>query len=352
MKRFYLILLSVISLVANANVVSYDNDTLTINGQTSSGEIGAYPNTKVLVIQSVNCLNNMANQYGQNLPNLEKLVLPMNVTEIPNQTFKNCKNLVNVNWEDLVNLRTIGEEAFMGTAIGPTFYVPNSVEEIKRGGFAMCNNIKTLIFDEDSQIQHIYADAFKQSENSNEGKLSDVYVNVKPAREIVCDKGAFDKYHTCGQTNVGTVMTRLHYPSEFFEYYVGIYKSELYDQNFDVKDDQGNWVLDGNGNRVHSYGIVTQSIIDHAFNGAANVWQQFFSSGIPVGKESLYRTFSDKVAYKVPYTSEFQIYIVVDYDKDTNLAHCIQMNYHDIIPAYTGIIVHSNVEGTVFLEYV
>ena len=352
MKRFYLILLSVISLVANANVVSYDNDTLTINGQTSSGEIGAYPNTKVLVIQSVNCLNNMANQYGQNLPNLEKLVLPMNVTEIPNQTFKNCKNLVNVNWEDLVNLRTIGEEAFMGTAIGPTFYVPNSVEEIKRGGFAMCNNIKTLIFDEDSQIQHIYADAFKQSENSNEGKLSDVYVNVKPAREIVCDKGAFDKYHTCGQTNVGTVMTRLHYPSEFFEYYVGIYKSELYDQNFDVKDDQGNWVLDGNGNRVHSYGIVTQSIIDHAFNGAANGWQQFFSSGIPVGKESLYRTFSDKVAYKVPYTSEFQIYMVVDYDKDTNLAHCIQMNYHDIIPAYTGIIVHSNVEGTVFLEYV
>jgi hypothetical protein len=179
-----------------------------------------------------------------------------------------------------------------------------------------------------------------------------VYVNVKPAREIVCDKGAFDKYHTCGQTNVGTVMTRLHYPSEFFEYYVGIYKSELYDQNFDVKDDQGNWVLDGNGNRVHSYGIVTQSIIDHAFNGAENGWQQFFSSGIPVGKESLYRTFSDKVAYKVPYTSEFQIYMVVDYDKDTNLAHCIQMNYHDIIPAYTGIIVHSNVEGTVFLEYV
>ena len=28
------------------------------------------------------------------------------------------------------------------------------------------------------------------------------------------------------------------------------------------------------------------------------------------------------------------------------------MDYHDIIPAYTGVIVHSNVEGTVFLEYV
>ena len=71
-----------------------------------------------------------------------------------------------------------------------------------------------------------------------------------------------------------------------------------------------------------------------------------------MGKESLYRTYSDNVAYKVPYTSEFQIYIVVDYDINSNLATCIQMNYHDIIPANTGIIVHSNVEGTVFLEYV
>ena len=338
---------------ANADVsYNVDTKTLTVIGSTSANEISQYSNAKILVIKDVEGLNNMADQYGNYLSNLEKLVLPTTVTEIPSKTFKNCKKLVNVNWEDLVNLKTIGEEAFMTTAIGPTFYVPNSVEEIKKGAFSMCNNIKTLIFDEDSQIQHIYTDAFKQSENNSEGKLSDVYVNVKPAREIVCDKGAFDKFHTCGQTNVGTVTTRLHYPSELFEYYVGTYKSTLYDQNFDVKDDKGNWVLDKDGNRVHSYGIVTQSIIDHAFSGAENGWQQFFSSGIPVGKESLYRTFSDTVAYKVPYTSEFQIYLVVDYDKNSNEAKCVQMNYHDIIPANTGVIVHSNVEGTVFLEYV
>ena len=354
MKRIFLGLCMLISMTfcyagARYNAVT---KTLTVYGETTAGQISYFSDAVTLVVEDATALNNMANQYGQLLTKLENLVLPSDITAIPNQVFKNCKKLVNVNWEDLTNLKIIGEEAFMSTAIGPTFYVPNSVTEIRRGAFEACNNIKTLIFDEDSQIEHIYSRAFYQAENSTDGKLSDVYVNVTPSREIICDLGAFDKYHTCGQTNVGTVMTRLHYPSDRFEYYVGTYKSDLYDQNFDVKDDEGHWVLDENGQRVHSYGIVTQSIIDHAYSGAANGWQQFFSSGIPVGKESLYRTFSDNVAYKVPYTSEFQIYIVVDYDKVSNTATCIQMNYHDVIPANTGIIVHSNVEGTVFLEYV
>lgn len=352
MKRLFLGLCMLMSMAfcyagARYNAVT---KTLTVYGETNAGQISYYDDATTLIVQDTQALNNMANQYGQLLTKLENLVLPSDITTIPNQVFKNCKKLVNVNWEDLINLKVIGEEAFMETAIGPTFYVPNSVEEIKRGAFSMCNNIKTLIFDEESQIKHIYQDAFKQSENSTDGKLSDVYVNVK--REIECDNGAFDKFHTSAQTQVGTVTTRLHYPSEYFEHYVGAYKSKLYDQNYDVKDEQGHWVLDEHGQRVHSYGIVTQSVINNAFNGAANGWQEFFSSGIPVGKESLYRTFSDNVAYKVPYTSEFQIYLVVDYDKENNLAHCVQMNYHDIIPANTGVIVHSNVEGTVFLEYV
>ena len=310
--------------------VSYNSETktLTVIGSTTVEEIRPYSEAIELIIKDASGMTNMANQYGQSLPNIEKLILPVNI------------------------IKTIGEEAFMSTAIGPTFYVPNSVEEIKKGAFEDCDSIKTLIFDEGSQIQHIYSRAFYQDENNIEGKLSDVYINVKPARMIVCDNGAFDKYHTAAQTNVGTVMTRLHYPSELFEYYVGTYKSTLYDQNYDVKDKNGNWVEDENHQRVHSYGIVTQSIINQAFEKASNGWQEFFSSGIPIGSESLYRTFSDNVAYKVPYTSEFQIYLVVDYDKTSNTATCIQMNYNDIIPANTGVIVHSNVVSTIYLEYV
>jgi len=354
MKKIILTLTMLFSIIFCFADVSYNADTLTLSNVLTQNEMndinnGVYKNTKKLIIETSSILNQMK---FDKLTNIETLVLPADVVEIPNEEFKDCAKLVNVNWEDLVNLTTIGEKAFMNTAIGPTFYVPNSVTEIKMSAFEGCNNIKTLIFDEDSQIQHIYSRAFYQAENSTDGKLSDVYINVKPAREIICDKLAFDKYHTSAQTQVGTVTTRLHYPSELFEYYVGAYKSKLYDQNYDIKDDKGNWVLDENNQRIHSYGIVTQAVINDAFNGATNGWQEFFSSGIPVGKESLYRTFSDNVAYKVPHTSEFQVYIVVDYDKTSNTATCIQMNYNDIIPANTGIIVHSNVEGTVFMEYV
>ena len=152
--------------------VEYNEETktLTVIGTTNTGEIQQYSQATTLVIQDASGMNNMANQYGQTLTNLETLVLPASITEIPSQVFKNCSKLVDVNWEDLVNLKTIGQEAFMGTAIGPTFYVPNSVEEIKVGAFAMCDSIKTLIFDEESQIQHIYTDAFKQSENNKNGK--------------------------------------------------------------------------------------------------------------------------------------------------------------------------------------
>lgn len=353
MKRIFLGLCALFTMTFCYGKVEYvdSTKTLTVIGSTSADEIRPYFEATTLIIKDVDGLYNMAYQYAQSLPNLEKLVLPSDVTEIPNQTFKNCSKLNNVNWGDLINLKTIGEEAFMSTAIGPNFVVPNSVEEIKKGAFEACDSIKMLIFGESSQIKHIYGRAFYQSENKN-GKLSDVYVNVKPAREIICEPGAFDKFHTSAQTQVGTVTTRLHYPSELFEYYVGTYKSKLYDQNYDVIDENKQWVLDENNNRIHSYGIVTQSVINEAFEKATNGWQEFFSSGIPVGTESLYRTYSDNVAYKVPYTSELQIYLVVGYDKEHNAAQCVQMEHGDTIPPKTGVIVHSNVVSTIYLEYV
>lgn len=320
--------------------VDYDETTktLTVIGYTNSGEISPYSQATTLIIQDASGFVNMANQYGQNLPNLEALVLPTNITEVPSQVFKNCKKLVKVNWGALTNLKTIGNEAFMNTSVGPTLVIPNSVENIMGGAFEGCDSIKTLIFNEESQIQHIYSRAFYQSENTS-GKLSDVYINVSPSREIECDKGAFDKYHTAAQTRVGTVMTRLHYPSDRFEYYVGTYKSELYDQNY--KDANGNYIK----------GVITQTIIDQAYNGAANGWQQFFSSGVPIGSESLYRTYSDNVAYEVPNNSALQVFLVYDYDKENNVAYCIKMKEGDVIPAYTGVIVHSTRVSTVYMKY-
>ena len=60
----------------------------------------------------------------------------------------------------------------------------------------------------------------------------------------------------------------------------------------------------------------TQNIINNAFNLAENGWHEFFSSGIPIGSESLYRTYSDNVAYLVPNPATLEIYLVYDYDKE------------------------------------
>lgn len=313
---------------ANVNAeVSYNETTktLTVIGSTTVEEIRPYSEAIELIIQDASGMNNMAYQYGQTLKNLETLQLPSSITEIPNQTFANCEKLVTVNWGDLVNLKTIGKEAFMNTAIGPEFTVPNSVEEIKNGAFRDCYNIKTLTFSAKSQIKHIYEYAFYMTD---EGKsvLSDVYVNC--IKEITCDKGAFDKTNTCAQTQAGTVKTRLHYPPEYFEHYVGLYKQKI------------------NGGL-----IIEQNHIDQAYNGAGNGWQQFMSSGIPIGENALYRTYSDNVTYKVPHYNIIQVYLVVDYDKTNNIAKCIQMKQGDEIPARTGVIVHSDVVSTVFLEY-
>ena len=267
---------------------------------------------------------------------LTKVVLPPTVTTINSQAFKGCKNLVDVNWNDLTQLETIGDAAFKECGFQGTFIIPNSVKFIQREAFYHCDNIKNLIINEDSQLEHIYTLAFAMNEGT--GALSNVYVNAN--REIPCDKGAFDKTHTCGQTAVGTVTTRLHYPSDYYAFYVGLYKAELTDQN----------VVDENG--VPVKGAITQNIINNAFNLAENGWHEFFSSGIPIGSESLYRTYSDNVAYLVPNPALIEIYLVYDYDKDANLAYCVQMKEGDLIPAKTGLIVHSTRVATVYLPYV
>ena len=236
----------------------------------------------------------------------------------------------------MTQLETIGDAAFKECGFQGTFIIPNSVKYIEREAFYHCDNIKNLIINEDSQLQHIATLAFAMNEGN--GALSNVYVNVH--REIPCDRGAFDKTHTCGQTAVGTVTTRLHYPSEYYPFYVGLYKAELTDQN----------VVDENG--VPVKGAITQNIINNAFNLAENGWHEFFSSGIPIGSESLYRTYSDNVAYLVPNPALIEIYLVYDYDKDANLAYCVQMKEGDLIPAKTGLIVHSNRVATVYLTYV
>ena len=274
---------------------------------------------------------------------LSSVNIPSQVTTIGKAAFQDCTSLSNIDWEDDCHVETIEESAFQRANISGDFVMPNSVRFIEAQAFDHNNNMKSLTFSEYSNIERIGASAFAQSEDTS-GKLGDVYINVKPAREIECAHGAFDKYHAAAQTRVGTVTTRLHYPREYYEYYVGSYKSTLYDPNLDYVDETTN-------ETKHAYGVITQDIINRSFAGAANGWQEFMSSGIPVGEGSLYRTYSESVSHLVPDEKRLQIYLVHDYSKTENLAYCVQMQEGDLIPANTGFIIHSGVVATIYLPF-
>jgi hypothetical protein len=298
------------------------------NTKLKEGKISSTPN-----------LTAVSTTIFQNMKALTSVSFPSNITKIEDTAFQGFSNLTNVDWGTDCNIEIIGEQAFNGTNLTDTLRIPNSVKTIKTQAFKDNNNITTLIFDEGSQIEYIGFEAFAQAQNTS-GKLKDVFVNVK--KQIECAKQAFDKFHTAAQTNVGTVTTRLHYPAEFYEYYVGSYKETLWDQNLDYVE---------NGETKHTYGVITQKIIDDSFSGASNGWQEFLSSGIPVGEGSLYRTYSDEVSHLVPDEHKLQIYLVHDYSKADNLAYCVQMKEGDMIPAKTGFIIHSTVVATIYLPH-
>ena len=135
MKRLFLGLCMLMSMAfcyagARYNAVT---KTLTVYGETNAGQISYYDDATTLIVQDTQALNNMANQYGQLLTKLENLVLPSDITTIPNQVFKNCKKLVNVNWEDLTNLKVIGEEAFKiysKSVLKKTVEIETNVDEL------------------------------------------------------------------------------------------------------------------------------------------------------------------------------------------------------------------------------
>lgn len=330
--------------VTNAKVV-YDSNTKTLTIYSIDGndanEInqGKYNDAKIVILKQKLPLNGV--QFDK-LSGMETIMLSSETDLIPDGTFLNCKKLKSVNWNELTKLKKIGARAFSGCGQlckdTPDFVMPNSVEVIEEQAFEECNSIKNLIFDADSKINNIKYRAFWMGESNPKGMLSDVFINVSPAREINCAKGAFDKMHTCGQTQVGVETTRLHYPSEFYDFYVGNYKANIVDNN----------VIGSDGKPIK--GVITQSILNEAYNKATNGWQEFFSSGVVIGEQSLYRTYSNNVAYKVPNNSTLQVFLVYDYDKEQNVVRCIKMDEDDVIPANTGVIVHSIRQGTVYME--
>lgn len=271
---------------------------------------------------------------------IKSVTFSSKVTGIGKSAFQDCKKLEKVDFGNDCHITVIGEDAFLragqdvkdenNKAVpfpkdnNGELVIPNSVVTIGYQAFHDCP-IKTLTINEGSHLESIMGRAFF---NEN-GPLSEVYVNKTDA-PINCAVDAFDDTHTDGHTDVATAKTRLYYPAEWFDHYVGDWKEPAFkgvinQANLQLLDNivkQGATGLDGN-----PYGPTN------------NGWQMFVSSGIAFTEKTTWRTYSTVVSFKVPETDNVKTYLVCGYNKNGQV-ELVQMNEDETIPANTGVLFH------------
>lgn len=280
---------------------------------------------------------------GGDIPYFNKVTIGSGITEIQNQAF-NKYPITDLDWSNATSLEVIGKEAFEDCPFTnvSTLTIPSSVKTIKeKAFFNICKpltqaevnagkGVKTIIFPADTHLDEgegIEDHAF-WLESTDANPLKDVYVNAN--REIPCHKEAFSHWNTDGQTQVTQTgaRTRLHYPTAFFDFYVGDYKSDI----------NGGFLV-GNPEMIKSRDS------QYRING----WQKFISSGILMAPDVTWRSFSDDVPYYVPDVNEkgwrTEVYLVDGYDSSKG-AKLVRMKIGDLIPANTGVIVHFEFNST------
>ena len=270
---------------------------------------------------------------------LKSVTFSSKVTGIGESAFQDCKKLEKVDFGNNCHITVIGQNAFLragqdvkdenNNAVpfpkdnNGELVIPNSVVTIGSQAFHDCP-IKTLTINEGSQLTSIGSRAFFYEQ----GPLSEVYVNKTDA-PIDCAVDAFDDTHTDGHTDVATAKTRLYYPAELFDYYVGDWKEPAFhgiinQSNLQTLDD-----------------IVKQGkVIDGVQYGPTNNgWHMFVSSGIAFTNKTTWRTYSTVVSFKVPETDNVKTYLVCGYNKNGQV-ELVQMNEDETIPANTGVLFH------------
>lgn len=93
--------------------------------------------------------------------NIEKITIPPFIKIIGNGSFKNCKNLRYVNFND-TKLQIIGENAFEGTSI-MSISIPDNVIQIGKYSFSDCSNLKKVKISRNSKLREINKSAFYES---------------------------------------------------------------------------------------------------------------------------------------------------------------------------------------------
>ncbi|WP_196801141.1 leucine-rich repeat protein [Prevotella sp. AGR2160] len=93
---------------------------------------------------------------------LNTIIIPdgSNLCTLNANCFKDAKNIKEFRFEGSCKLKTIGVNVFSYKTSLESFNVPASVTSIERGAFMGCSSLKTVTFDDNSQLETIGAGAF------------------------------------------------------------------------------------------------------------------------------------------------------------------------------------------------
>ena len=250
--------------------------------------------------------------FNQN--NVTTVNIGPNAVAVADNAYENGK-VTTLNMDNATSLADIGFKAFVACPIEGTLTIGPAVVTIQNDAFFNVPITTLIIPSNNNVINSIGENAFKQN---NGGNLKSVYVDTH--HMIQCHVDAFALDNVDGQTQVAAAgaRTRLYYPVEYYDWYVGLYKQNI-----------NNGHLDG------------QSDLLANRNQATNGWQRFVSSGVLMSPGTTWRTYSDVVPLIVPATStNVEVFLVHGYDVDEEAAILVKMNAGDYIPMGTGVLVH------------
>jgi len=133
------------------------------------------------LISCLKIVNNSVVGFNDPERRVTKLKIPEGITGIENGVFKNCKSITSVEFPK--TLKTIGDEAFMGSGLGNYVTIPDSVISIGRGAFASTNIVNVWL----PRNLKMISDNLLANCQKYVGTKNDI-----PKSVIVIGKGAFE----------------------------------------------------------------------------------------------------------------------------------------------------------------
>lgn len=91
----------------------------------------------------------------QNKTLLKSIIIPSTITNIGNHAFDNCATLKTVTFEEGSNLQTIGDNAFQKCVALEGIKIPNTVTSLGQYAFSNCSALASVVFEEGSTLDKL-----------------------------------------------------------------------------------------------------------------------------------------------------------------------------------------------------